>query len=90
MYNESMNKIWGRTIKDGKIKSDFLLETEKFSYNDLYEYLKIICYNLKIETPIVLKKHQNQFDEYSMTKFTQDDFVDKIDFDSFIIQHFEN
>lgn len=85
-----MNKIWGRTIKDGKIKSDFLLKTEKFSYNDLYEYLKTICYNLKIETPIVLKKHQNQFNEYSMTKFSQDDFVDKIDFDSFIIQHFED
>ena len=84
-----MDKIWGRTLKDSRIKKDCIFSVQKFSYDDFYEYLKQVCYKLKIETPILLSKHQNQFNEYSMTKFIQDDFVDRIDFDSLIVSHFE-
>ena len=57
---------------------------------NLYDYLKEICYLLKIETPILLDKHKNQFAEYNITKFNKDDFIDFINFDSLFLQYFED
>jgi len=85
-----MKKLWGKTLKNYKIKNTFTLNlTDEFDAENLYEPLKDICYNLKIETPIVLKKHINQMQEYGTTKFTSSDFIDYIDFDSLIIEYFE-
>lgn len=85
-----MKKIWGKILENHKIIADFVLKLDAFCIDDLYEYLKEICYNLKIETPILLNKHINQFEEYNMTKFSKDDFVDHTNFDSFIIEYFED
>lgn len=85
-----MNNLWGKILKEHKIVKDTTIKVEDFRYDNLYDYLKDICYNLKIETPIILPKHQSQFEEYNMTKFSKDDFIDFIDFDSFIIEYYED
>lgn len=84
-----MNKIWAKILKEEKIIKDFTLNINNFIIDDLYDYMKEICYNLKIETPLILQKHKNQLEEYSMTKFVKDDFIDFITFDSLIIEYFE-
>ena len=75
-------------IKD-KIKKDYTLKLDEFNIDNLYEYLKEICYNLKIETPIILPKHINQLSEFSTTKFFKEDFIDYIDFDKLVITYYE-
>jgi len=85
-----MKKIWSKILKDNKIQKDSTLSLEEFSFESLYDYLKKICYNLKIETPIVLPKHLNQFEEYSMTRFTSSDFIDYIDFDFLQLEYYED
>ncbi|MBE5745908.1 MAG: hypothetical protein E7359_01285 [Clostridiales bacterium] len=85
-----MNYIWGKILKDKKIVNDYTLNLNNFSYDEFYEYLKELCYNLKIETPILLSKHQNQFEEYNMTRFSKDDFIDFITFDYLMIEHYED
>ena len=75
-------------IKD-KIKKDYVLKLDEFNINNLYEYLKEICYNLKIETPIILPKHSNQLSEFSTPKFFKEDFIDYIDFDKLVITYYE-
>jgi len=89
-YNLIMKKIWSKIIKDNKIKKDFTLSLDEFSIDNLYEYLKDICYNLKIETPIILPKHLSQLEEYNMTRFTSGDFIDFIEFDSLMIEYYED
>ena len=85
-----MKKLWAKTLKNFKTTNTFTLNLkDDFDAENLYDSLKEICYNLKIETPIVLKKHINQMQEYGTTKFTSSDFVDYIDFDSLIIEYFE-
>lgn len=85
-----MKKLWAKTLKNFKIQNTFTLNLgEDFDAQNLYETLKEICYNLKIETPVVLKKHINQMSEYGTTKFTNADFIDYIDFDSLVIEYFE-
>jgi len=84
-----MNKLWAKIIKNDKIKKDYVLPISSFNSKNLYDYLKQICYELKIETPIVLTKHTSQMEEYGMTKFSKDDFVDYIDFDSLILNYLE-
>lgn len=85
-----MKKIWCKILLDKKIVKDFTLSLEEFVVDNLFEYLQEICYNLKIETPIVLDKHINQLGEYSMTRFTKDDFIDFIDFDTLVLEYFED
>lgn len=84
-----MKKIWAKTLKEHKIMNEYLLVLDSFNYDNLYDYLKEICYELKIETPIILSKHKNQFAEFSMTQFTKEDFIDSIDFERLVVEYFE-
>ena len=84
-----MKNIWAKIIIKDKIKKDYVLKLDEFNINNLYEYLKEICYNLKIETPIILPKHSNQLSEFSTTKFFKEDFIDYIDFDKLVITYYE-
>lgn len=85
-----MHKIWGKLLKNQKIVNDVTLTLNSYDVDNLYDYLKEICYSLKVETPILLEKHLNQFAEYNLTKFTKDDFIDFINFDSLFLQYFED
>ena len=85
-----MKKIWCKILKDRKILQEYLLVKESIDTENLFEYLQEICYNLKIETPLVLPKHINQLEEYSTTRFSKDDFIDYIDFDFLVLDYFED
>ena len=85
-----MIKLWGKILKDNKIKKDYTISIEEFSFENLYDYLKDMCYNLKIETPIILPKHLRQFEEYSITRFYSGDFIDYIDFDFLQIEYYDD
>lgn len=85
-----MKKIWAKIINDHKIIDDYLLVLHEFNIENLYEYLKEICYNLKTETPIILPKHKNQMEEYGTTKFTSENFIDYINYDYLSLEYFED
>lgn len=85
-----MKKMWAKILKNHKIIKDVILNLEEnFDAENLYEPLKDVCCELKIETPIILNKHIKQMEEYSTTRFVNVDFIDLIDFDSLIVEVFE-
>ena len=84
-----MKYIWAKTMLKEKIKNDYTLKLEEFDIDKLYDYLKEICYNLKIETPLILPKHKNHLLEFGTTKFVKEDFIDYINFDKLILQYYE-
>ncbi len=84
-----MKYIWAKTMVKEKIKNDYTLKLEEFDIENLYDYLKDICYNLKIETPLILPKHKKHLLEFGTTKFVKDDFIDYINFDKLILEYYE-
>ena len=85
-----MKKLWAKILKNHKIVEECVVNvSDEFDAQNLYEPLKEICYELKIETPIILSKHKNQLEEFGITKFLKTDFIDSVNFDSLVIEYFE-
>ena len=51
------------------------------------EYIKEICYMLDIPNPVVLTKHIKNFILFNSTYFTEEDFVESINFERLVIEH---
>lgn len=83
-----MIRIWAKVIKKDKILKQFVLEkTENMDYSDFFEYLREICENLDISTPVLIKSHLFSYAKYNNVRFTQSDFVEKIDFDKLVLEN---
>ncbi|MBQ7307069.1 MAG: hypothetical protein IJW82_00905 [Clostridia bacterium] len=81
--------LWAKILKDNKILNDVALKVDNFKNTELMEYVKEICYKLDLETPVLLSKHYRYIVQYNVIKFTKDDFIDYIDFDSLLIEKCE-
>ena len=53
---------------------------QDFDVKFLHAYLEVICGDLKIETPIILKNHYITFNNFNRVKFVESDFIDSTDF----------
>ncbi len=83
-----MIRIWAKVIKKNKILRQFMLEkTESMDYSNFYGYLREICENLDIPTPVLIKTHLFNYAKYNTVRFRADDFVEKIDFDKLELEN---
>lgn len=79
-----MFRIWGRLIKGNKTLNDYTSCIEDYSLtrtNKVYKALDEICIQFDLAKPIWLKSNQEDFILHSRTRFTQDNFIETIDFD---------
>lgn len=84
-----MIRLWGKIFKDRKILSQ--LESEykydDLSYEDQLKYcIENICRELDIQKPYWLNNNLREYNKYKKTSFTQDNFIEEIEFDSFEIE----
>ncbi|MCI9291470.1 MAG: hypothetical protein HFE32_06725 [Clostridia bacterium] len=80
-------KIWARLVSDDKIKKDTLYSSPLKLSKDNYElWLRDICHILDVPNPVLLDHHFKNFVNFHNTKFRQDDFVETLDYDIFIIE----
>lgn len=79
-----MIKIWGKVISNEKIvKSKTVkVDTEKTTFFDM---LAGLCHSLNIPTPVLLEKHVYDFNLFKICTFKQDDFIETIAFDRFVV-----
>lgn len=83
-----MFSIWAKVMKNERIVKEFMYKSEsKYDSNNFFKYLMQICKELDIETPVVLTKHYNHFEEFNVAKFIAEDFIDTIDFDYLILEN---
>ncbi len=83
-----MLKIWAKTISEDKIKKDTIYKKDgKYSNRSFMDYLVDICYEFDIPTPIVLKSHIKNFDQFNITRFKAPDFVESVDFDVLVLEN---
>lgn len=81
-----MINIWGKIFEEEKITKHFVVEVNP-SKCTFFDMIKQLCEGLDIPTPVLLNKHLVDFNKFSMTLFKPTDFIEKVNFDKFIIEY---
>ncbi|MBE5734118.1 MAG: hypothetical protein E7347_03595 [Clostridiales bacterium] len=83
-----MIRIWAKVIKKTKIIKQFVLEKPtEMDYSMFFDYLREICENLDVPTPVLIKTHLFNYAKYNVVRFSKDDFMESIDFDKLILEN---
>ena len=79
-----MFRIWGKLMKNNRLVKDTVIcidDTSMSRTAKVYKALEDICYEFDLAKPAWFKKNQNEFICHARTRFTQDNFIEQIDFD---------
>lgn len=83
-----MVRIWAKTLKENKIIRSYVFEeTEKYSPAEIFDYLSKIGEKLDFPVPVILKKHIKHLVLYNQIKFSSTDFIEKVDFDTLLLEN---
>ena len=81
-----MINIWGKVFVDEKITKHFTVSVQPKECT-FFDMIKGLCEGLDIPTPVLLNKHIVDFNKFPMTLFKPVDFVEKVEFDKFIVEY---
>ena len=87
-----MFRLWAKMIVSGKMVKNMTIENSDSSLNrtkKIFSAIDEVCYAYDLSKPIWLDKNINEFKKNSKTRFTKDNFVDEIEFDSLDIEVIE-
>lgn len=86
-----MFQLWTKIWKENHLLRDVTLadSSEDTRTHKIFRALEEACYQFDVGKPIWLDKNIQEFKRHSMTRFSQDNFIEKIDFDYLEIQVLE-
>ena len=86
-----MFRLMGTIVKDTRIiKSTVVSDSSESSRTKkVFSCLDALCYEFDLEKPIFLDSNIKDFQRHSRTRFTQDSFIEVLDFDYLEIQVLE-
>lgn len=87
-----MFRLWAKIIFSGKMVKNMTIENSDSSLNrtkKIFSALDEVCYAYDLSKPLWLDKNIREFKKNSKTRFTKDNFVDEIEFDSLDIEVIE-
>lgn len=79
-----MFRMWGKLIKDNHLLKDTVIENCNDSLSRtqmVLDALEAICYQFDLGTPLWLDATIREFKLHNKARFTQDSFMESIDFD---------
>lgn len=78
-----MFRLWGKIWKDNHLINDITISDDSTDTrtHKIFRALDEICLELDLGKPIWLDSNINEFKRHSKTRFTQDSFIEQIDFD---------
>jgi len=80
-------KVWAKVLRGDKILRDVIYEDElTLSRGNFDKLLGEVCYLLDLSRPVVLPTHYKHFERFNRIKFIARDFIEEVDFDSFIVE----
>jgi len=83
-----MVRIWAKVMNKDKILKQYVFEKEgEIDYSEFFDYLREICENLDIATPVLIKTHLFNYAKYNNVRFKQSDFVETIDFEKLVLEN---
>jgi hypothetical protein len=83
-----MLKIWGKLISENRIIKDEVAMCETYAnyQENLKDCITELCYKFDISTPYWLKSNVNEYNKRHKTSFDENNFIDEISFDKFMIE----
>ncbi|HPF86883.1 MAG TPA: hypothetical protein PK537_02380 [Candidatus Limiplasma sp.] len=83
--SENMNgRMWLRMMKNNRAKGDLTVPCD-FEHPELA--LREAMHQLDLSMPVWLPRHQKDWQEFSLTRFTADHFLEPIHFDRLEISY---
>lgn len=79
-----MFRLWAKMIRDNHLLKDIVVCNDDPSLNrtkKVFEAIDEVCYTFDLSKPIWLNSTIEDFQRHDKTRFTQDNFIDSIDFD---------
>lgn len=87
-----MFRMWGKIWKNNHMIKDTVICLTDYSMSRtamVFQALDDICYEFDLSKPIWLDVNISEFQRVAKTRFTQDSFIETIEFDSLEIQVIE-
>lgn len=86
-----MFRLWAKEFLDNRMLKDITIEndTEDTRTHKIFQALDEVCYAFDLGKPIWLDANVREFKRHAKTRFTQDSFVEEIEFDFLEIQVIE-
>ena len=87
-----MFRLWGKVWKENRLVRDITITVEDEELNrtrKIFQALDEICYAIDLSKPLWLDQNIDEFKRHDKTRFSQDCFIDSIDFDYLEIQVLE-
>ena len=86
-----MFRLWGKIWKDIRLIKDTVIcdDSHDTRTHKIFHALDAICYEFDLGKPIWLDSNIKEFQKRDKTRFTQDSFVEGIEFDYLEIQVIE-
>lgn len=84
--------MWGKLWINNRMIQDTTIEIDNYHLSRtsmVFQALDEICYQFDLSKPIWLDSNIAEFQRVSKTRFTQDNFIEQISFDSLEIQIIE-
>ncbi len=79
-----MFRLWAKKIQDNHLLQDLTIsdgDKDKNRTRKVFDAIDEICYAFDLSKPIWLDSNITEFQRMDKTRFSQDNFVDAIDFD---------
>ncbi|MBE5934878.1 MAG: hypothetical protein E7262_03710 [Lachnospiraceae bacterium] len=87
-----MFRMWGKIFKENRLVKDTVIENDSTELNrtrKIFDAIESICYEFDLSKPIWLESTIKDFQIHDKTRFSQDNFIEAIDFDFLEIQVIE-
>lgn len=86
-----MFRLWGKIWKENRLIKDTVIcdDSHDTRTHKIFHALDAICYEFDLGKPIWLDSNIKEFQKRDKTRFTQDSFVEGIEFDYLEIQVIE-
>lgn len=78
-----MFRLWAKEIKDNHLLRDMVVcdDSQDTRTHKVFRAIDEVCYTFDLSKPIWLDKTIAEFKRHDKARFTQDNFIDSIEFD---------
>ena len=78
-----MFRLWAKKFKNNRMLRDTVIEdsSDDTRTHKVFRAIDEICYQFDLSKPIWLDSNVHDFKRHDKTRFTQDNFIETIDFD---------
>lgn len=79
-----MFRMWGKIFENNHMLRDIVIENPDYSQSRttmVFHAVTDICHEFDLAEPMWLDANVNDFKRHDKTRFTQDNFIEHIDFD---------